>query len=102
MEAVMVKGRKNFTKDFKEQAVKMVLDRGIAKTEVGRKLGVHSTTIGLWVKAFQTDSDNCFPGNGKSTPAEEELRKLRAENKQLRLERDFLKKTAIWFAKENQ
>jgi transposase len=102
MEAEMAQGRKKFNKDFKEQAVKMVLDHGIPQTEVGRRLGVHPTSIGNWVKQVREDGVEAFPGNGRLKPADEELRKLQVELKQVRMERDFLKKTAIWFAKESQ
>ena len=96
----MARGRRTFDKEFKEQAVKMVLEQGLTRAEVARKLEIDHNTIGSWVKSFQNDGKEAFPGRGKLKPQDDELRKLREENKRLRMERDFLKKTAIYFAKD--
>ena len=96
----MARGRRTFDKEFKEQAVKMVLEQGLTRAEVARKLEIDHNTIGSWVKIFQNDGKDAFPGRGKLKPQDDELRKLREENKRLRMERDFLKKTAIYFAKD--
>ena len=96
----MPAGRKNYSKDFKEEAVKMVLEQGLNHTHVGKKLGVHPTTIGLWLRDHKEYGEKAFPGHGN--PKDEELQLLRKEVKRLKMERDFLKKTAIWFAKEQK
>jgi transposase len=94
--------RKRFDKSFKVEAVKMVVEQGFTREEVGRQLGIHGTTIGNWIKRFQEDGKEAFPGNGRLKPADEELRRLKEENKRLRMERDFLKKTAAFFAREQK
>ena len=96
----MAAKRQKYTKEFKEQAVMLVLKQGLNHSEVGRKLGVHATSIANWIRAYEADGKDAFPGNGKLKPADEELRRLREEVRQLRMERDFLKKTAQYFAKD--
>lgn len=95
----MARGRRSFDKEFKQEAVNLVLNQGVSKTEVARRLGVNPNTIGNWVKAFQESGEGAFPGNGKLTPEAEEIRRLKEENRKLKLERDFLKKTAQYFVK---
>ena len=80
----------------------MVTEQWFNKSEVARKVGVDSTSIGNWVKAYQADGSVAFPGNGRLKPQDEEIRRLKEENRQLKMERDFLKKTAVFFAKEQK
>jgi transposase len=56
--------------------------------------------LARWVQEYQNEESQAFRGNGKLTSEQAELRKLRTENKQLRLEREILKKAAVFFAKE--
>mgnify|MGYP005750454047 CR=1 FL=1 len=56
--------RRKFDKDFKMEAVKMVLEGGLSRVEVGRRLGVGQTQVGNWVKAFQANGEVAFPGVG--------------------------------------
>ena len=92
--------RKKYDKQFKLQAIAMVTEQGLTQTEVGSRLGVDPSTISYWVRTHNADGKDAFPGNGKLKPQDEELRKLRAENKRLQMECEFLKKTATWFAKQ--
>ena len=55
-----------------------------------------------WVRQFKSEAGEAFRGNGKLTAQDEEMRRLRRENAELREERDFLKKTATWFAKHSR
>jgi transposase len=90
--------RKKFTKEFKLEAVKMVLDGAMSKAEVGRRLGINQNLIGHWIKATEADGKSAFPGKGKLKQEDEELRKLRLEIRDLRMENEFLKKSAAYFA----
>lgn len=92
--------RRKFTKDFKLEAVKMVTEGGLSKSEVGRRLEISPATIGNWVQAFQVDGNVAFPGNGKLKPEDERIRQLEKENRDLRIQNEFLKKTAAYFASE--
>ncbi len=93
--------RKQYTREFKQDAVRLVTEQGYKHTEAARNLGIDRGMLGRWIKEFQDDESGAFPGNGKLTAEQEELRRLRRENKQLKLEREILKKAAAFFAKES-
>ncbi len=103
--ARMVDGRRNartprsFTDEFKEGAVRLVLDQGKTISQVGRDLDVAQSVIGNWVKQARADRSN--GKTGLTTEERAELSKLRKENRELRMERDLLKKAAAFFAKES-
>jgi len=84
------------------EAVKMVLDDGLSKAEVGRRLGVSQSIVGNWVRAFQADGVVAFPGQGKMKPLDEENRRLQREIRLLKQENEFLKKTASYFASQKK
>jgi len=90
--------RKVHTAEFKLQAVKMILDQKLSVAEVSRRLDVSESLLHIWKKAFRERGGDAFPGHGRLTPAEDELRQLRAENARLKAERDLLKKAAAYFA----
>jgi transposase len=92
--------RRKFTPEFKAGAVDLVLRAGKTKSEVARDLGVDQTLIGEWVKRTQIDAGQGPPG-ALTTSEREELARLRKENRELRMERELLKKAAAFFAKEN-
>jgi transposase len=68
--------------------------------EAARSLGIHQTLLRSWRQALEAQGDQAFPGHGKLPAIEEELRRLRAENKRLRAECDILKKATALFALE--
>ena len=70
----------------------------MSKAEAGQRLGVNQNLISNWIKASQADGPSAFPGKGKLKPEDEELRKLKQENKELQMENEFLKKSAVFFA----
>ena len=98
----MSKPRRKFDSDFKQQAAKMVLEGGMTKAEVGRRLGVNQAMIGKWVQAYQADGVIAFPGQGKQKPDDEERRRMEKEIRDLREENAFLKKTASYFASQKK
>lgn len=89
--------RKTFSKEFKLEAVRMCEDRPVA--EVARSLGVHDNSIYRWRQELSEDWPDAFRGNGNRTALEEENRRLRHENQQLKLEAEILKKASAYFAK---
>jgi transposase len=93
--------RKKYTKEFKQDAVRLVAEQGYKQTEAARNLGIDRGMLGRWVKEFQEDESEAFRGNGKLSSEQEELRRLREENRRLRMERDILKKATAFFAKES-
>ncbi len=90
--------RKTYTREFKLQALKMLTDQGLSVAEVARRLGVTEGSVRAWREAAGGLGAAAFPGHGNLTPADDELRRLRAENTRLRAERDLLKKAAAYFA----
>jgi transposase len=97
----MMTTRKKYTKEFKQDAVRLVTEQGYARAEAARNLGINANMLGRWVQEFRADQDDAFRGNGNLTPDQEELRRLREENRRLKLEREVLKKAAVFFAKES-
>ena len=93
--------RKQYTREFKQDAVRLVTEQGYNQAEAARNLGIERRLLGRWIKEFQQDEGEAFRGNGKLTSEQEELRRLREENRRLKMERDILKKAATFFAKES-
>jgi transposase len=93
----MPKGRKAYPSEFKQQMVELVR-AGRSPEELAKEFEPSAHSIRTWVK--QADLDTGRRTDGMTTAEQEELRRLRKENKQLRLEREILAKAAAWFARE--
>ncbi len=93
--------RKRYTKEFKLDAIRLATEQGCSKEEAARSLGINANMLRRWIKEYEADEEQAFRGNGSLTPEQEELRRLRAENRQLKLEREILKKATAFFAKES-
>lgn len=91
--------RRSFTPEFKEEAVRLVLEEGKTVGQVARDLDLTETALRTWVERAKADQGQGKPGV-LTTAEREELARLRKENRQLQMERDFLKKAAAFFAKE--
>jgi len=89
--------RRQFTEEFKAEAVRMVLDEGRTVNAVARDLDLTGSALRLWVE--QTRADRTKGKTGLTTAEREELARLRKENRQLRMDRDILVKAAAFFAK---
>ena len=94
--------RKSYSKEFKLDAVSLVLDQGYTRTDAARSLDINAHMLGRWVKEHQADDGQAFRGNGKLRPDQEEIRKLKAQVKRLQMERDILKKATVFFAAETK
>jgi len=95
--------RKRYTKEFKLDAVSLVLDQGHTRSEVAKILEVSAQLIGRWVKEFQQDDDGqAFRGNGKLTAEQSEIRRLKEQVKRLEMEKRILKEATVFFAKETK
>ena len=94
----MARPRTAYTAEYKLAAVKMITEQKLSVAEVGRRLDVSETLLRAWRKSVLAGGDAAFPGHGNPTPADDEVRRLRAENTRLRAERDLLKKAAAYFA----
>jgi len=90
--------RRRFTPEFKAEAIKVVNESGRPIAEVARDIGVNEGTLGNWVNLWRVEHPDAEPELGLSERAE--LAELRRENQRLRMEREFLKKAAAFFATE--
>jgi len=94
--------RREFSKEFKRDAISLVIEQGYSRVEAGRSLGIHSALLSRWIREYQADEGDAFRGRGKLRPEQEEIRQLRAEVKKLKMEKDILKKAAVFFAKKTK
>jgi transposase len=92
--------RKVFSREFKLEAVKLVVDRGVACAQVARDLDIGQNVISRWVREAKADKAQAFPGRGVMKPEDAEIARLKRELAKTRAERDILKKTIGFFAKE--
>lgn len=92
--------RKKYSKEYKLDAVSLVLDQKYTVTEAARSLGINANMLRRWIREFRSDDGHAFRGNGKLTPEQQELRRLREENRRLKMEKEILKKATVFFAKE--
>jgi len=90
--------RRSFTPEFKDEAVKLVINTGRPVATVARELGIQEKTLGRWVNAYRVRQAS---GDGALSETEyAELLRLRKDNADLRLDRAFLKKASLFFAQE--
>jgi transposase-like protein len=92
--------RRKFSPQFKAEAVQMVLETGKPVAEVARDLGIHDGTLGNWVQAWRREHPE---PDQPLTPVERaRVKELEDENRRLRMENEFLKKAAAFFARTPQ
>jgi transposase len=91
--------KKQFDKDFKLNAVRLVQEKGLSLRQVSSDLGIGFSTLQRWsMEAKKYGHQNAFPGSGYLKPEDERIRKLEKENEILRRERDILKKAMVIFS----
>jgi len=92
-----------YSKELREEAVKLVTEGGLSIAEVGRRLEIPNQTVSNWMKAYREGKLSEIGNNQRPlTEAEAELTKARRELAEVKMERDLLKKAAAYFAKESQ
>ena len=95
--------RKQYTKEFKLDAISLFVDQGLTIAEAARGVEIRANMLGRWIKENEADNNGqAFRGNGKLMPDQEEIRRLKIENKQLKLQRQILKEAAVFSAKETK
>ena len=98
--------RRGFSREFKIEAVRAADAGDKPITQVARELGIRPDQIYRWRRQLEARAGapvtDVFPGNGKLSSEDEEIRRLRREVAQLREERDILKKATAFFAKESR
>ena len=97
----MKKQRRTHSREFKREAVALVMGHGYSDEAAGRSLGVKGSLIGRWKRELEADAAEAFPGKGKRTGEQQRIHELEAENRRLRMEREILKKATAFFAKES-
>jgi len=90
--------RREFSPEYKDEAVKLVINTGRPVATVARELGVKEQTLGRWVLAHKARRDGGGQGLGETERVE--LARLRKENSDLKMDRAFLKKASLFFAQE--
>ena len=93
--------RRSFTKEYKAEVVDLVRHSGKSVGAICRDLDLTETAVRRWVKQAEVD-DGQGPAGSLTTAEREELRQLRRENRELRMEREILKKATAFFAKESK
>ena len=97
----MGRTRRGFTPEYKDEAVKLVINTGRKVSTVARELGIQESTLGRWVHDFRARAAAGEAGQGGLSETERaELLRLRRENSDLKLDRAFLKKASLFFAQE--
>ncbi len=91
--------RRKHDREFKEDAVRLILDGGRTVRGVARDLGVHETMLHRWRKEYLEDREDAFPGKGHMKPHEEEIFKLKKKIADLEEDRAILKKAVAIFSK---
>ena len=91
-----------YTKEFREEAVKLIIEEGLSLPDATRRLSLPSSTLGNWVRAHKEGKLNAIGATQKPlNDAEKELARVRRELATVKMERDILKKAAAYFAKES-
>ena len=93
--------RRQFSREFKLEAVKLVTQRGVSVAQTARDLDVHENVLRKWVREASADPQHAFPGQGVMKPEQAEIERLRKEVAKLKMERDILKKATAYFARES-
>lgn len=93
---------KQYSTEFKLEAIKRIERTGETVSKVAAELGVKLTTMQGWVKKYKQSPQSPFPGSGHLKPEDEKLKKLEKELKDLKEENEILKKAAAYFAKNQK
>lgn len=94
-----MRNRRKYTKEFKLGAISLIKEQGYSVVEACRNLEIPNSVLNRWIREHEKDS-TCFRGNGKLTADQLEIRRLKEENRRLKMEKEILKKAAAFFAKE--
>ena len=98
----MAKVQKTYTREFKEEAVRLVQSSGKPIAQIARELGISDSAIHGWRKELMEHGKDAFPGKGHQSELEEENRRLKRELERVQQERDILKKVVGIFSRESK
>jgi transposase len=91
--------RKQYTREFKLEAIQLLETSGRSASQLERELDIGRGSLWRWKREFAADGEEAFPGHGRLTPEQDQLRQLERENEILRQERDILKKAIAIFSR---
>lgn len=89
---------KHYSKEFRLQAARLVVEQGYSYAEVAQRLGPSAWSVREWVAKYRKTGE--LPADGSADATGDEIKQLRKENSRLRMENDILKKAAAYFARE--
>ena len=93
---------RKYDREFKVNAVKLVIEGGRSVADVARSLGIPSSVLYRWKDAYLEDKEFAFPGKGHLKPEDEKMRQLQKELRDVKMERDILKKAVAIFSKDRK
>ena len=93
---------KVYSKEFKEEAVRLAQTSDKPIAQIARELGISDSAIHGWRRELAEHGPEAFPGKGHQTAIEEENRRLKRENEILKQERDILKKAVSIFSRDSK
>lgn len=96
----MARAKRNFSPEYREEAVRMVIETSRPVAVVARELGLNEGTLGNWVNAYRRDHAGEEPP--LSTSERSRLRELEKELREVKMQNEFLKKAAAFFAQESR
>ncbi len=96
------KPRKRYDRQFKINAVSMVVNGEHSVADVARELGITADALYRWKRELSREKKGAFPGKGRLGPQEEELRSLRRELEEAKEDREILKKALAFFSKHGK
>ena len=92
--------RRRYSPEYKQEAVRLVQQSDIPVSEIARNLGINDNMLRKWVKQATEPATRAFPGHGN--PRDEKIAQLERELREVKKERDFLRETAVYFARESK
>ena len=94
--------RRSYDKQFEMAAVKLVLEDNMTVAEVSKELDIHYNSLYRWISEYEEYGESAFPGHGSALYSYQyEIKKLKAENLELRKELELLKKFQAFLKKKN-
>jgi transposase len=95
------KESRHFSREFKRDAVQLVLEKGVPVRKVARDLDIHPNLLHQWRRLFLAEGDVAFTGQGNLKAEDAELKRLQKELEDVKEERDILKKALAVFSKRS-
>ena len=97
-----MKTRQTFSKEFKQEAVRLLESTDKSAADLARELGVRRNQLYKWQEQLRTKGQNAFPGKGRRAEKDDKIARLTRELERVKEERDILKKAALYFARETE